>query len=125
MATAKPAPIAAAKPVPQRFEVKTTTTDAAIVVKCSGRLVSDFTQVLKEEVRPLLDRSTPVILDFTAVTHLDSSGLGTVVSLYVSAKTRGCKLGLVNLSPHVRELLGLTHLLSALETCGQYMVKLP
>jgi anti-sigma B factor antagonist len=125
MATAKPAPIAAAKPAPQRFEAKTTTTDAAIVVKCSGRLVSDFTQVLKEEVRPLLDRSTPVILDFTAVTHLDSSGLGTVVSLYVSAKTHGCKLGLVNLSPHVRELLGLTHLLSALETCGQYMVKLP
>jgi len=123
MNTAKTAP--AAKPAPHRFEAITTTTNDATVVKCSGRLISDFTPAFKEQVKPLLESGKPIILDFTAVTHLDSSGLGTVVSLYVSAKRRGCQLGLVHLTPHVRELLGLTHLLSALEACGQYMVKLP
>jgi len=113
------------RPAPQRFEAIAVTATEAIIVKCSGRLVSDFTSAFKDQVKPLLGQGKPVILDFTAVTHLDSSGLGTVVSLYVSAKTHGCKLGLVNLSPHVRELLGLTHLLSALETCGQYMIKMP
>ncbi|MBV9086065.1 MAG: STAS domain-containing protein, partial [Acidobacteriaceae bacterium] len=70
------------KPAAQRFEAKTTTatTDDAIIVKCSGRLVSEFTAILKDEVRPLLAHGKPVILDFTSVTHLDSSGLGTVVS---------------------------------------------
>jgi anti-sigma B factor antagonist len=113
------------KPAAHRFDATTTTTNDVTVVKCSGRLISDFTPAFKEQVRPLLESGKPVILDFTAVTHLDSSGLGTVVSLYVSAKRRGCQLGLVHLTTHVRELLGLTHLLSALEACGQYMVKLP
>jgi anti-sigma B factor antagonist len=121
MTTASPAP---GNPT-QRFEAHAKTTDQAIIVKCSGRLISDHTAILRDEVKPLLERGKAVILDFTSVTHLDSSGLGTVVSLYVSARTRGCQLGLVNLTPHVRQLLGLTHLLSALEACGTYMVKLP
>jgi anti-sigma B factor antagonist len=38
-------------------------------------------------------------------------GLGTLVSLYVSAKSGGSCLELINLGKQVRELLGITHLL--------------
>jgi hypothetical protein len=33
---------------------------------------------------------------------MDSSGLGTVMALYVSARTRGCKLELLNASDQIR-----------------------
>jgi anti-sigma B factor antagonist len=39
-------------------------------------------------------------------------GLGTLVRLYVSAKSGGSCLQLINLSKQIHELLGITHLLS-------------
>jgi len=48
-----------------------------------------------------------------------------VVRAYVSAKTSHCELQLVNLNQRVRELLGMTNLLSVFGACGQYMTKMP
>ncbi len=39
-------------------------------------------------------------------------GLGTLMSLYTSARTSGCEMQLLNIGKRVRELLGLTNLLS-------------
>jgi anti-sigma B factor antagonist len=39
-------------------------------------------------------------------------GLGTMVRLYVSAKRAGSCVELINFGKQIRELLGLTHLLS-------------
>jgi len=39
-------------------------------------------------------------------------GLGTLVRLYVSAKSAGSCIELINLGKQVRELLGITNLLS-------------
>jgi anti-anti-sigma factor len=45
------------------------------------------------------------------VSYVDSSGLGTLVGLKVSALKEGyCKLELFNLSPRVKELLRLSNL---------------
>lgn len=72
-----------------------------------------------------MERSARVVLDLTDLDSMDSSGLGAVIGLYVSAKNAGRDFRLINLSPRVRELLGLTHLLSALTACGEYMIKTP
>ncbi len=107
------------------FHIATLRREKVTVVKCSGRLTSQVTSTLKDEVKPLLSAPGLVVLDFTEVSHLDSSGLGAVVGLYVSGKRAGCELRLVNFNQRVRELLGLTHLLSALEACGEYLIKMP
>jgi anti-anti-sigma regulatory factor len=44
---------------------------------------------------------------------MDSSGLGSLVRLYVSAKSAGCLLELENVGKPIRHLLGVTHILSA------------
>ena len=49
--------------------------------------------------------------DLAELTFVDSMGLGTLVQLYVSAKSGGSCLELINLGKQVRELLGITHLL--------------
>ena len=84
----------------------------AIVVECHGRLTSSTSGILQGEVKPLLPQSKHVILDLTSLWQVDSMGLGTLIALYVSAKSAGCRLELVNLSKKVRELLGMTNLMA-------------
>jgi anti-anti-sigma factor len=92
----------------------------ATVVRCTGRLTTETSPLLKAEVKALLPNKRRVILDLTDLAHMDSSGLGALVGLYISAKGAGCGLQLVNLSPRIRELLSLTNVLSVFESCGRY-----
>ncbi len=96
----------------------------AIIVECRGRLVREATDQLRQTVKPLISQTRCVVLDLTGLAHMDSSGLGALVGLYVSAKTAGCQLQLINLNQRIRQLLGMTHLLSAFEACGKYMIKM-
>ena len=50
---------------------------------------------------------------------MDSSGLGTILSSYVSAKSAGCELRLENPSKNIRDLLKMTHLASVFESYGE------
>ena len=98
--------------------------DDFIVVHCSGRLVSGVNQQLHTEVSRLLPGPTRIILDFEHVTHMDSSGLGTLVRLYVHAKSAGCALEVANMGKSIRNLLGVTHLLSVLESVGKHNIRM-
>jgi anti-anti-sigma factor len=78
---------------------------------CHGRLLGENSSQIKELVKPLIPQGGRIVLDLTDLAYLDSSGLGTLVGLKVSAAKEGyCKLELVNLSPRVKELLRLSNL---------------
>jgi anti-anti-sigma factor len=80
-------------------------------IVCHGRVVSETAGQLKEVVKPLIPQGGHIILDLTDVSYMDSSGLGTLVGLKVSALREGyCRLELLNLSPRVKELLRLSNL---------------
>lgn len=96
-----------------------------VLVKCKGRLVFGQTDVLKERVRDLLSKSKRVTIDLGEVSYMDSSGLGTVVRLYVSAKTSHCELQLLNLTPQVRQMFGITRILSLFEPYGEHNIRIP
>ncbi|MGA8728505.1 MAG: STAS domain-containing protein [Terracidiphilus sp.] len=81
-------------------------------IKCQGKLISENTDEIRKLVHPLILRGDRIVLDFKDLEYLDSSGLGTIVGLKVSALNRGfCVLELVNLTPRVRKLLSITNLL--------------
>jgi anti-anti-sigma factor len=107
-----------------RLKLDVHTTEDATVVRLSGNLTRDAAATFKEEVKALIPQTKRLVLDLSEVAYMDSSGLGAVVGVYVTAKKAGCDLHLINLSKRVRELLGLTHLLSVFETTGQYFVKM-
>lgn len=89
-------------------------------VVCRGRLVAGVCNQLLQPVKELLPSSKHIVLDLRELTHMDSMGLGTIVRLYVSAKTAGATLQLCHLSPHIRQILGVTHLLNVLtDMCEQ------
>jgi anti-sigma B factor antagonist len=107
------------------LELKVYTEEGTTVVRCSGRLTSGLTANLREKVKELIPHAKLIVLDLTDLQHMDSSGLGTLVGLYVSTRRAGCDLRLINFNKRVRELLGMTNLLSIFEACGQYFVKMP
>jgi anti-sigma B factor antagonist len=92
-------------------------------VCCSGRLVAGVSDRLHREVSQLIPGSKRILLDMTNLTHMDSSGLGTLVRLYVSAKSAGCTLLLFNIGKPIRQLLGITHLLSVFEEIGSNNIR--
>jgi anti-anti-sigma factor len=99
--------------------------EEATVVRCTGRLTAETSAQLKTEVKALLPNKRPLILDLSELGYMDSSGLGTLVGLYISAKGAKCELQLLNLSPRIRELLSITNVLSVFETCGRTGMRLP
>jgi anti-anti-sigma factor len=80
-------------------------------IHCHGKIVSENTSEVRSLVQPLIERGGHIILNFSDLQFLDSSGLGTIVSLKVSSINRGlCKLDLVKLTPRIEKLLLLTNL---------------
>jgi anti-sigma B factor antagonist len=92
------------------LNLATDRTTAEIVIHCAGKIRSDTTQQLKDAVKPLLSESKTVVLDLTNVTYMDSSGLGAIVGLYISAKSAKSHLRLINLNEHLKEIFSITRL---------------
>jgi anti-sigma B factor antagonist len=105
-----------------QLELNILSDEGAVIVKCVGRLTAENSAALKSQVKSMIPQEKRIVLDLTDLIGMDSSGIGTVVGLYVSARKAKCELQLVNLSQKVRELLGLTNLLGVFEDCGKYGV---
>ena len=94
-------------------------------VKWSGKLVAGHTEEFYAEVSKLIPHHKCIVIDLSDVPYMDSMGLSTIIRLYVSAKSQGSQLELINLGKRVRELLGITNLLGVFTTCGEHTIRLP
>jgi len=94
------------------------------VVRCHGKVVAGVSDIFYIRVRQLVPGTKRIVLDLTDLTRMDSTGLGTLVRLYVSARSAGCTLELINLGAQVRQLLGTTNLLSVFTVVGERGIKL-
>jgi len=101
------------------FSLDIERSDGLAVIRCHGKLVAGVNDVLYTHARQLIPCTERIILDLSDLTHMDSMGLGTLVRLYVSSKSAGTRLELINLGPRIRQLLGMTHLLSAFTIIGE------
>ena len=112
------------KAVESRLTIVVQHFDDTAVVRCRGRLVAGLNDPLYAEVKQLFPNSRRIVLDFAELTHMDSMGLGTLVRLYVSAKSAGCVLELNNVGKPVRHLLGVTHILSVFGGIGENKIRM-
>ena len=86
-------------------------------VTCHGRLLSENSSELKELVKPLLPLGGRIVIDLSDVSHIDSSGLGALVGLKISAVKQGMViLQFVNMAPRVLELMRMTHVAELLSS---------
>jgi anti-anti-sigma factor len=101
------------------FRVERREVEDCTIVECFGRLTSDNVPALKEAMREACQNKARIVLDLKEVPMMDSAGLGAVVTLYVSARTRGCTLEVVNASKQIVELFSITNVLALFESTGR------
>jgi anti-anti-sigma factor len=96
------------------------------IVHCSGRIVSETCDLLRDTIRELISQGKSIVLDLSKVAFMDSAGLGTLVSVWSSAKKRaagvdirwskpgttvsGPDVKIVNQNERVQKLFRLTRL---------------
>src|SRR5262245_52222861 len=87
------------------------------VLDLDGKLtLGEASSAFRERVRALLgEGNKKLLVNLAGVSHVDSSGVGELVSAYAAANRDGASLKLVNLQHAVENLLQLTKLLTVFE----------
>jgi anti-sigma B factor antagonist len=99
-----------------QLRMSTRALEGVLVVDCSGRLIfGEESASLRDLVKKLLADKPQVVMNLREVNHIDSGGLGTLVSLYTSARNAGGAVKLASLSQRVGDLLQITKLLTIFE----------
>jgi anti-sigma B factor antagonist len=99
-----------------QLRMSTRTLEGVLIVDCSGRLVfGEESASLRDLVKKLLAGSPNLVMNLHEVNYLDSGGLGTLVSLFTTARNAGGAVKLASLSQRVGDLLQVTKLLTIFE----------
>jgi anti-sigma B factor antagonist len=94
--------------------------DGVIVVHLRGTIFfGEESTSLRLHAKDLLDNSRQIVLDLGNVTRIDSSGLGTLVALYASARKIGGDIKLADVGDHIKEALQITRLVTVFEIFGK------
>lgn len=89
-------------------------------VHCSGRITSATSDLLQKTIRALIPEARHIVLDLGGVSYIDSSGIGTMVSVYLAASRAGGQLKVSNAQPRIRDLFEITKLQAVFENSGSY-----
>lgn len=95
----------------------TRTADGVTVVDIVGRItVQEGADQFRDLARELLDSDqVRIVLNMREVPYIDSTALGELIRTYTSATRHSGSLKLLNVSPHVHQLLVITSLLSVFD----------
>lgn len=111
-------------PDPQELTLDIEALADTAIVRCRGSLSLTSASRLRHEVKRLLVQARVVTVDFTDLKMIDSYGLGTMASLYASARNAGRDLYVVNMGPRIREMFSVTRLLSLFEHVGDFNTRI-
>jgi anti-sigma B factor antagonist len=99
--------VAEASPV---LQIKTERQPDKIIVHCSGIVNLDSWTQFSKTVRGLMAEQKPIRVDLANVLQVDSTGIGTFVSLWASAKGGGGDLKFINPNKQVQDVVEITKL---------------
>ena len=85
--------------------------EGVVVVSCNGRIMfGEEANALRDSLKEALTSARQLILNLSAVTYIDSGGLGTLVGVYSSARAAGADIRLTGLGQRMRDVLQITKL---------------
>lgn len=99
------------------FSLKTRKVGAVVIVDMSGRLAAgEPALTLRSAVRGAVDDgATKFIFNMGDVSHIDSSGLGELITCYTTIRGKQGDVRLLNLTARAKDLLQMTKLLTVFE----------
>jgi anti-sigma B factor antagonist len=93
------------------------TVNGVKIIDCNGRIVfGDEASQLRENIKKDLPENNRIVLNLANVNYIDSGGIGTMVSLYTSARNAGGDIKLLHLTKRVGDLLQITKLITVFES---------
>ncbi len=93
--------------------------EGLLIIRPTGRMVGAANIELKQQISKEIEEYPElpkVIFNLEAVTRMDSTGLGTLVSVHVSISRKGKRTAIVGAGTHIRNLLVLGRLMSVFES---------
>jgi anti-sigma B factor antagonist len=101
----------------KKLRITTRQVERISVIDVSGRVtVGEGNVLLRETVATLLDKGNNlVLLNFSEVDYLDSSGIGELVRTHATIRKHGGQLKLASLAPRINDLLVATSLHKVLD----------
>jgi anti-anti-sigma factor len=100
------------------MDINVETRDGVIILKLGGRIVGiaggELRQVIEEQLKDA-PASPKFLFDFADVSRMDSSGLGTLIGLHVSVARKGGRIGVINVSNNINNLLVIGRLITIFE----------
>jgi anti-sigma B factor antagonist len=100
------------------FTLNTRKVDDVVIVDMSGRLtIGEAVLLLRNTTRRFIEDGTQkFILNLGGVSHIDSAGLGELISIFTSVRNRKGDVKLLNLDKKAKDLLQMTKLLTVFDT---------
>ncbi len=100
-----------------RIQVKASNDLSCRIISLSGRFIDvnddpDFFELINKE---LDDGSKQFIVDLGAVTHMNSTGINTIVKTIKQMNARSAQIVFTNVPEHINELLSIIKLNAILE----------
>lgn len=99
------------------IQASTRVVDGIAIVDLTGQLrLGEGTGKLRDLVQELVrDGYRKILVNLAGVVHIDSSGIGELVSNYTTLRNQGGELKLMNLNKNVRNLLQITRLFTVFD----------
>jgi anti-sigma B factor antagonist len=93
------------------MQITERTEESIPVVSISGDIDLETSPKLREFLKPKSSKKTPLLLlDFSEVNYIDSSGLATLIEYFQVVRGFGGKLALASLSPRVKNVFEIVRL---------------
>lgn len=87
------------------------------IIDCNGRIVfGEEASQLRDTIKKDLSENNRIVLNLANVNYIDSGGIGTMVSLFTSARNAGGDIKLLHLTKRVGDLLQITKLITVFES---------
>jgi anti-anti-sigma factor len=84
--------------------------DSKAIIFLNGDLDFDVTEIMREEIAPMLLKSQDIEIDFENVSFVDSSGIGLLITLIKDLREHGNKVVVTHLKPEVKQVFSLLQL---------------
>jgi anti-sigma B factor antagonist len=99
------------------IQTSTRVVDGVAIVDITGQLrLGEGTGKLREVVKQLVnDGYRKILLNMSGVIHIDSTGIGELVSNFTTLSNQGGELKLMSLNKNVRNLLQITRLFTVFD----------
>ena len=101
------------------MQCKEIRTDGLLILELSGDIDLQHSPEMRRILQARAAQRTPaLVLDFSGVTYIDSSGLATLIEYYQTSRAYDGKIIVMGLSHRVRSIFELVRLNEVFPTCA-------